>query len=129
MESVYRCPEDDRRGQTVWSYGQNVWFELTPQETGELSGVARGPTYHRLSAIPSTSRTVLTAEIETAAWTDHVMAHLWYFGGEPEVTTLRHRSAANFLWVDGHVSTATLTETFEASSGVDRWDPSKAGIP
>lgn len=129
VRGVYRCPEDDRLQANVWSYGQNVWFELSPHETGELIGLEEGPTYRFLRSVPATSRTVLVAEIDTAAHTDHVMAHTWYFGAAPDVAADRHSAAANYLCVDGHVSTRAFDETFNLATGVDRWDPEQAGQP
>jgi prepilin-type N-terminal cleavage/methylation domain-containing protein/prepilin-type processing-associated H-X9-DG protein len=123
---VYRCPSDDRREPGLWSYGKNVWFELQAAETGELIGAAEGPTYTSLRKILCTSRTVMIAEIETAAKTDHVMAHYWYFGGAPEVATQRHFESANYLWVDGHVTANEFSTTFDRSGKIDRWDPGQA---
>jgi prepilin-type N-terminal cleavage/methylation domain-containing protein/prepilin-type processing-associated H-X9-DG protein len=125
---VYRCPTDDRREPGLWSYGKNVWFELQAAETGELVGAADGPTYTSLRKIPCTSRTVMIAEIETAAKTDHVMAHFWYFGGASEVASQRHLEVANYLWVDSHVTADKFSTTFDLSTNVDRWDPSQAWL-
>ncbi|MEM9658062.1 MAG: DUF1559 domain-containing protein [Planctomycetota bacterium] len=126
INGIYRCPDDERRAQGLWSYGKNVWFELTSGETGELTGEADGPTYHYLRSIERTSRTIFMAEIETEAQTDHVMAHFWYFGGEPEIAVGRHAGVENYLWVDGHVTGELFTETFDIASGIDCWDPGKA---
>ena len=125
VEGIYRCPEDVRTEKNVWSYGKNVWFELQASETGEIVGEALGPTYHFLRSIPSTSKTILVSEIQTDSSSDHIMAHAWYLGGEPEVAE-RHLEFANYLWVDGHVSTHMLKETFDLDSKIDRWDPGKA---
>lgn len=127
VEGVYRCPEDDRRYSGRWSYGKNVWFELNSAETGDLVGMAEGPTYPFLRSVPATSRTVLVAEIELASLADHVMAHLWYVGGAPEVAAERHASVANYLWVDGHVSPQQFADTFDMEQQIDHWDPGKAG--
>ncbi len=126
---IYRCPDDARTDSAVWSYGKNVWFELGAAETGELVGTARGPTYELRRKVPCTSHTVLVAELETEARTDHVMAHYWHLGGEPEVAAGRHAGLANYLWVDAHVSTNKFSETFDMDAEIDRWDPGKAGRP
>ncbi len=129
VEGIYRCPEDVRLQEGVWSYGKNVWFELLASETGDLTGVTTGPTYPFLRSIPSTSQTILVGEIETASQSDHIMAHFWYLGGIPEVATDRHQGVANYLWLDGHVSALQFTETFKIETNRDRWDPGKAAMP
>ncbi|MCA9231343.1 MAG: DUF1559 domain-containing protein [Planctomycetales bacterium] len=138
FEGIYHCPDDERwkeqpeierREKPFWSYGKNVWFELEASETGELSGQAEGPTYPFLRSIPSTSRTILVAELESAPGNDHMMAHYWYHGGKPEVATNRHSQSANYLWIDGHVSVHRFAETFDIDAGRDRWDPGKAEMP
>jgi len=127
VDGVYRCPEDERHGKQGWSYGQNVWFELQPYELLELTGTTDGPIYRYLRCVPTTSRTVLQAEIEVGGLADHVMAHTWYLGGSPEVAAERHAGGANYLWVDGHVSVNRFDETFDLDNRVDRWDPGRAG--
>ncbi len=131
--SGYHCPQDDRLDhlleQRDWSYGQNVWFELTPIEMQEVTGNSNGPTYRYLRNIPTTSRTVLMAEIRVDGYADHAMAHFWYQGGKPEVDAQRHNGSANYLWVDGHVSTNQFEETFDIKNLVDRWNPGRASLP
>lgn len=129
MESIYRCPEDDREDKRLWSYGKNVWFELNSAETGDVEGAERGPTYARLKSIPSTSRTVLVGELESGSTTDHIMAHFWKLGGAVEVAADRHQGASNYLWVDGHVSNHPFEETFDWNRRFDRWDPGTAAEP
>lgn len=126
---IYRCPEDVRTEEDVWSYGKNVWFELSEGETGDLTGAATGPTYPFLRSIGATSRTILIGELEAEPRVDHMMAHFWQIGGKPEVATDRHRGVSNYLWVDGHASTNQFEETFNLETGRDRWDPGKALLP
>ncbi|MCA9259262.1 MAG: DUF1559 domain-containing protein, partial [Planctomycetales bacterium] len=125
-EGQYRCPEDDRRDDGTWSFGKSVWFELGAAETGELLGMATGPTYTRLRNIGAPSRTIFIAEIASGGHADHIMAHYWYSGGKPEVARNRHGSVSNYLWVDAHVSSEAFETTFDRSVDVDRWDPGKA---
>ena len=129
MEGVYRCPSDLRRERNAWSFGKNVWFELRPTETGGVSGALEGPTYWRLRSVPSTSRTILMAEIEGDAMPDHVMAHFWYFGGTPEVARDRHGQMSNYLWVDGHATGEFFTDTFDLDRRLDLWNPGTASEP
>lgn len=131
--SIYRCPQDDRLDHLLeprdWSYGQNVWFELQASELLEVTGSSIGPTYRYLRCVPTTSRTVLLAEIKVSGFADHAMAHVWYQGGKPEVDAQRHSGTANYLWVDGHVSANQFDETFDLETHVDRWDPGRASLP
>lgn len=128
LDNNYRCP-DDLRDQRLWSYGKNVWFELEPSESGEALGLARGPVYHFLRQIPSLSHTILMGEIDTGSMGDHVMAHFWPLGGAVEIAATRHDSVANYLWLDGHVTSEVFSDTFDASRNLDRWNPGKAVIP
>jgi prepilin-type processing-associated H-X9-DG protein len=131
-EGVYRCPEDtraDKEEKQLWSYGKNVWFELRASETGALFGGLEGPTFWRLKSIPSTSKTILGAELNTGSSADHFMAHFWHFGGATEVAVDRHNGASNYLWVDGHVSTKAFVETFDLGQKLDLWNPGTASNP
>lgn len=148
MEGTYRCPEDERTGVNRWSYGKNVWFELTAGEVGDVFGLEKGPTYHRLASVTCTSRTVLFAERSSAkerakqdpvegempdasagTSADHLMAHYWLSGGLPTVDSGRHSGVANYVWVDGHASTQAFETTFDLSEErtLDRWNPGTAG--
>lgn len=129
MLGAYRCPEDTRGDSRLWSFGKNVWFELTKRETGRAHGVVEGPTYHRLQSVATTSRTVLVGELESGSVTDHIMAHFWLSGGEPEVASDRHQTVSNYLWVDAHVSAQPFTQTFSINEKLDRWDPGAAAMP
>lgn len=120
---LYRCPEDDRAGR--WSYGKNVWFELNSAEVGEIDGVASGPTYTRVSAVPRPSATVLYGELGSGSMADHVMAHFWYLGGAPEVDASRHGKTSNYAYADGHVASGTFGSVFRSPT-VDQWHPGRA---
>ncbi len=128
MDSVYRCPDDERRGPRHYSYGKNAWFELLPSESGEVLGEPKGPVYPRLQSVPATSRTVLFAEVEGKQ--DHLMAHLWVSrNAKPDVAQDRHAGVSNYLWVDGHAASAAFETTFDLSEPIplDRWNPGTAG--
>lgn len=130
VDSAYRCPEDIRTGYRAWSYGKNVWFELEAYETQSALGLPwneKGPTYKRLKSVPSTSRTVLFAEVDGEQ--DHLMAHFWLTGGKPEIAPRRHAGVSNYLWVDGHATTAEFESTFDLAEEIDRWNPGEAGEP
>ncbi|MAT68620.1 MAG: hypothetical protein CMJ58_03775 [Planctomycetaceae bacterium] len=132
LEQAYHCPEDDRPDRVakqLYGYGKNVWLELQDFETGPVLGEPRGPTFWELRNLPSTSRTVLAADLQTGASADHMMAHLWYYGGEVEVARTRHAGVANYLWVDGHVSTQQFEDTFDRERDIDLWCPQHAAEP
>lgn len=124
INGFYRCPSDPRRQR--WSYGKNVWFELTPAEAGDVHGLAEARVYPRLDQIPRPTATVIYAELATASMGDHIMAHYWYIGGSPEVDKTRHGSASNYSFVDGHAATHAFDETFNPDAGLDRWNPDTA---
>lgn len=128
VDSAYRCPEDERTGYPAWSYGKNVWFELDGYETGYALGIAwpqKGPTYPRFRNVTATGKTVLFAEVDGQQ--DHLMAHFWLSGGEPEVAPRRHAGLSNYLWVDAHATTAAFESTFDLDKPVDHWNPGAAG--
>ena len=79
FNKVYRCRADLRRD--CWSYGKNVWFELTSGEIGELEGIAEGPTYTKSSDVVHPSTTILYGELGSGSMGDHIMAFMWYLGG------------------------------------------------
>ena len=123
FNGVYRCPEDDRRD--AWSYGKNVWFELSAGETGEIEGNAQGPTYPHLSDVKRPTATILYAELDSGSMADHIMAHFWYLGGSPEVDTDRHGDTSQYGYVDGHVVSQRFEDTF-LQPDLDRWHPGRA---
>ncbi|MCA9263356.1 MAG: DUF1559 domain-containing protein [Planctomycetales bacterium] len=121
--TIYTCPDDSRTDARLWSYGKNVWFELTKEEIADIRGGGSHRTYEVRRRVRCPSRTVLVAELESQSQTDHIMAHFWYVGGEPEVAMTRHSGTSNYLWVDAHVSTHDFSETFDLELKRDAWDP------
>lgn len=125
----YRCPFDDRdlTGGTPWSYGYNVYYELTATETGDR-------TWRQLSDAPHASATVLFGEIGDEddllmgpAAPDHVMAHFWsQFAAPPEVVADRHAPRSGYAFLDGHADVLALSDTFDVGLGLDRWNPATA---
>nr|WP_261342525.1 H-X9-DG-CTERM domain-containing protein [Botrimarina colliarenosi] len=57
------------------------------------------------------------------------MAHFWLTGGEPEIAPDRHTGVSNYLWVDGHATTAAFESTFNLDEEIDRWNPGTAAEP
>jgi prepilin-type N-terminal cleavage/methylation domain-containing protein/prepilin-type processing-associated H-X9-DG protein len=123
FNSLYRCPSDDRRSD-CWSYGKNVWFELTGSETEGIFGPP-GPTFWRMSQTRDPGDTVLFAEMRDTSVSDHLMAHFWLMGGKPEVDMERHDKKANYAFLDGHIERLRFAETFDLSVGLDKWSPEK----
>lgn len=118
LNTHYRCPLDSRPGR--YSYGYNVHFELTAEETG-------GPTWRRRGATPRPDATVLFAELDDASTADHAMAHFWVqYEAPPEINDRRHRPGAGVLFLDTHASTLTLNKTFDPATHLNRWDPAAA---
>ncbi len=124
FNGLYRCPQDDRR--QAWSYGKNVWFELSSAESGDVQGMSAGPTYPTSDQVPQPSATVIYGELATASMGDHLMAHFWRMGGSPEVDATRHGSTSNYVFVDGHAESRRFESTFNLPHGIDLWNPGTA---
>ena len=129
---TYHCPSDTRKDKFdkgLWSYGQNVWFELSSGETGPVLGESEGPTFHYFKSVGSTSKTIVSGELEDGVSGDHFMAHTWYSNVVPKVAQDRHAEMSNYLWLDGHVSTNDFASTFDEEMSLDRWSPARSGLP
>jgi prepilin-type processing-associated H-X9-DG protein len=118
LKTLYHCPKDPRPV-TEWSYGKNVYPELEADETG-------GPTWHRLSQIPRPTATVIFAEKKGGSMADHIMAHCWYDGGQPEVDRSRHDGKSNYTYCDGHAAKQRFEATFSIANKMDNWNPATA---
>ena len=124
FNGLYRCREDRRNDH--WSYGKSVWFELTSGETGELEGVAEGPTFTKTSCVTRVSTTIIFGEVASGSMEDHVMAHFWYLGATPEVDGNRHGATSNYGFVDGHAESRRFESTFDLTARTDLWNPGVA---
>jgi len=133
---LYRCPFDRRHSpvmlqghpRSVFSYGYNVYFELTEQETAVPPDTS-GPTWRRIEQIPHPSDCVLFGElkVESGPMVDHAMAHFWtLYDVPPEIDAQRHEPLAGYAWVDGHATQQSFETTFAPSEGVNRWNPQTA---
>jgi prepilin-type N-terminal cleavage/methylation domain-containing protein/prepilin-type processing-associated H-X9-DG protein len=118
FNTLYRCPAD-RRPLGEWSYGKNVYPELSSAETG-------GGTWPRLSQIPRPSATVLYAEKAGGSMADHFMAHFWTEGARPEVDQRRHEQKSNYGYCDGHARKHRFEQTFSITNKIDNWNPAVA---
>jgi prepilin-type N-terminal cleavage/methylation domain-containing protein/prepilin-type processing-associated H-X9-DG protein len=115
---LYRCPAD-KRPNSDWSYGKNVYPELSPEETG-------GPAWSRVEGMPHPDATVLYAEKLSGSMADHFMANFWLEGGQPDVDGKRHGTRSNYIYCDGHAAGAAFETTFDRSCNLDRWNPETA---
>lgn len=119
FNGLYRCPIDRRR-ENRWSYGKNVYPELTSAETG-------GPIWPRLHCIPRPAATVIYGELLSNSAIDHFMAHFWASGGLPvDVDKTRHDKGSNYVFLDGHVEKRKFEETWDPCNNIDGWNPAKA---
>ncbi|HEY5912199.1 MAG TPA: prepilin-type N-terminal cleavage/methylation domain-containing protein [Verrucomicrobiae bacterium] len=118
FKTLYHCPRD-LRPKTDWSYGKNVYPELSPEETG-------GPTWPRISLMPRPAATVLYAEKAGGSMADHFMAQFWLEGGQPEVDRYRHERKANYAYCDGHAARQAFELTFSLTNKIDNWRPDTA---
>lgn len=122
-----------------WSYGLNVFFELSAQLRytpvglpilGSGDTYAGSPaTWHRLSDIPSAVNTVLLAE-NPHPLSDHFMAHQWSSPAAAvnAVASDRHNGKANYAFADGHIEMLPIKKTFDPDNGINRWNPALAAV-
>ncbi len=120
LHGVYQCPSDRRK--TPWSYGQNVYFELSPDADDY---VGRPQTWRRTASVLRPSATILHAE--NASGADHIMPHFWLAPEDAvDVAQSRHGKRSNYNFVDGHAEARDFRSTFDAEAQVDAWNPSLA---
>ena len=128
LNGMYRCPVDIRRN-AAWSYGKNVWFELSSSETGLILGATSGPTYWKIIQVRQPARVaefgeMAGANMAGAGAADHIMAHFWLMGGTPEIDFNRHgNDTSNFIFLDGHVERLVFNQTFDPNKNIDNWNP------
>ena len=114
----YRCPVDRRSNR--WSYGTNVYFELTSEETG-------GPTWRRMTQAPMPSATVLFGELNDLTTADHAMAHFWVqYNAPPEIDATRHGDRTSVCFLDLHAQSVEFASLFDRASEIDQFNPATA---
>ncbi|HLO41225.1 MAG TPA: type II secretion system protein [Phycisphaerales bacterium] len=112
----YRCPAD-RRTNDRWSYGFNVYYELTSFET-------RGKTWRKRGQVPRPFASVLFGELLPTASADHAMAHFWtQYDAPPEIDPARHRTTTSAVFLDGHAAQVRFTSIFDRSTKTDSFNP------
>jgi len=118
LNSHYRCPFDRRT--EGFSYGYNVYYELSEQETG-------GPIWRKGTRVPHPSTTILFGELIDTSITDHIMGHFWVqFDAPPEVAMNRHEPNSAYVFLDGHAENLAFPQTFDPGRGLDHWNPATA---
>lgn len=121
----FRSPADPSADPFIYSYGFNVHFELDPN--GD-DFVGSPQTWRRLSQIPAPASTILIGQTKPVLFGDHLMCHQWS-GVQAAKNALNHEihnGKANYLFLDGHVETLRVEQTFDPSRNVNRWNPSLA---
>lgn len=117
LRGVYHCPSDRRT--LPWSYGQNVYFELSP-DNDDYTGSPR--TWRRVTTIPHPAETILQAE--TPGGVDHIMPHFWVTPQDAtDLDARRHKGRSNYNFVDGHSEVREFRSTYDPSQRVDLWNP------
>lgn len=121
----FRCPSDASRDPSIYSYGLNVFYELTPEGDDYEGSPA---TWRRLLHVPNPSKTVLLAEARPIPYADHFMCHQWsgLATADYAVDSSRHSKRSNYLFVDGHVEPYLLEQTFHPENNLNLWNPSTA---
>jgi len=125
FQSHFRSPADHSTDPFVYSYGLNVHFELDPDGDDYTGSPA---TWRRLAQIPSPATTILMGQTKPLRFGDHLMCHQWS-GIQSAKNALNHAvhsGKANYLFVDGHVETLAVEETFNPPRHLNRWNPSLA---
>ena len=117
IQGVYHCPSDRRTA--PWSYGQNVYYELNP-DNDDYAGSPQ--TWRRVTSIPNPAATILHAE--TPGSVDHVMPHFWLTAADAtDVDQHRHQRRSNYNFVDGHSEAREFTTTYDPTRQTDQWNP------
>lgn len=118
FNGAYRCPLDRREER--WSYGYNVYFELTSAET-------LGRTWTKRSHMPRPSATVLFGELLPTTSADHAMAHFWtQYNAPPEIDPKRHGTTTGAVFLDGHATSVPFATLFDRSTDIDSFNPQTA---
>lgn len=69
-----------------------------------------------------------TSRRRPVPYADHFMCHQWskLKPAETAVAHDRHGTDANYLFIDGHVESRLIQETFDPDVGRNLWNPSRA---
>lgn len=123
LAGVYHCPSDPRKD--AWSYGQNVYFELNPDDDDY---VGSPEAWRRTINVRKPSATILDGETSSSdsesMGADHIMAHFWTTAEEvSDVGKHRHKGRSSYSFVDGHAQAQKFETTFNPEQQVNLWNP------
>lgn len=124
----FRCPADPATDFNIPSYAMNVFFELSAEADSGDSYAGSPTTWRKAASVPRPARTVLLAEPRATENGDHFMCHEWSSlnAARNAVAWDRHSKKSNYLFVDGHVESLRVEDTFDPAQGVNLWNPSLA---
>lgn len=125
FNTYFRSPADNSTDPYIYSYGLNVHFELDPDGDDYQGSPA---TWRRLSQSPTPHATILMGQTKPVRFGDHLMCHQWSSvqAAKNALNDAIHDGKANYLFLDGHVETLRVEETFDPSRKLNRWNPSLA---
>ena len=118
----YRSPADPSTDPYVYSYGLNVHFELDPEGDDYFGSPA---IWRRLHQSANPGGTILMGQTRPLRFGDHLMCHQWR-SVESAKTALNHQihgGKANYLFLDCHVETLRVQDTFDPARQINRWNP------
>lgn len=124
FDQFYRCPTVPSRDPQIYSYGLNVYFELSPSGDSYEGSPA---TWQRLEDLPAPSTTVILGEPRAIAFGDHLMSHQWtgIASARNALHGDRHLDRANYLFADGNVQRLAVEQTFDPLNGRNLWHPER----
>ncbi len=125
FNSHFRTPVDPSTDPYVYSYALNVHFELDPEGDDYKGSPA---TWRRLSQVPTPTGTILMGQPKPVRFGDHLMCHQWSSvqAAKNALNYKIHDGKANYLFLDCHVESMRVEETFDPSRRINRWNPSLA---
>lgn len=125
FNSQFRSPSDKSKDIYVYSYALNVHFELDP-DGDDYQGAPK--TWRRFEQVPAPEITILLAQPKPVRYGDHLMCHEWTSvqAAKNSLNYKIHDGKANYLFVDCHVETLRVEETFDPAKQRNQWNPSLA---
>lgn len=125
FNTQFRSPSDPSKDIYIYSYALNVHFELNP-DGDDYQGVPK--TWRCFEQVPAPESTILLAQPKPVRFGDHLMCHQWRSvqAAKNALNYKIHEGKANYLFVDTHVETLSVEETFDPTKQINQWNPSLA---